>query len=198
MTQLLPGVQMGGPGPNDNFIFNRSVAPQALTAATEAVIAGSQIVLPTGGLQVGARFKWVFSMTKTAAGTGTTAILIKTNTTTTLATGTPGSAATLTTFTGDTETAAADTGVWTIELLITAVSAAAGTAIGTLFAQNALSATGFFSVGVRAQTKSVTAVNTSATVLSIGLAVTTGAADVVTVNFCEVELDQISVTGAGL
>ncbi len=198
MTQILPGVEMSAPGGNDNSIYNYAAGAQALTAATEAVITGSQIVLPQGGLQVGTRIRWRLNMTKTAAGTGTTAILIKTNTTTTLATGTTGGAATLTTFTGDTETAAADTAQWEIVLVIKTVNASTGTAEATLTAHNALAATGFFSVGVRVQAKAITAQNTSATVLSIGLAVTTGAADVVPVNYVDTYADQLTVTGAGL
>lgn len=197
-TQILPGVEMSAPGGNDNSIFNSNGGGQTLTAATEAVITGSQIVMPVGGLQVGTRIKWKLALTKTAAGTGTTAILIKTNTTTTLATGTTGGAATLTTFTGDTETAAADTAVWEITLIIKTVNASTGTATAILSAQNGLAVTGWFTVGVKAQQKAITAQNTSATVLSIGLAVTTGAADVVTVNYVEAYADQLTVTGAGL
>lgn len=198
MTQLLPGVDMTQPGGNNNTIYNSSAATQALTAATEAVIAGSQIVLPVGGLQIGSRFRWKLSMTKTAAGTGTSSILVKTNTTTTLAVGTTGGAATFATFSGDTETAAADTAVWDIELVIKTINATTGTATGTLTAQNALAVTGFFTVGVKAQTKAITAQNTSATVLAIGLSVTTGAADVVTVNYVTAEATKTTVTGAGL
>lgn len=195
MTFLLPGVDMTSPGGNNNSIYNSSAATQALVAATEAVIVGSQIVLPQGGLQIGSRFKWKLSMTKTAAGTGTTSILIKTNTGIVLAVGTTGGAATFATFAGDTETAAVDTAVWDIELVIRTINASTGTATGTLSAQNALAATGFFTVGVKAQTKAITAQNTSATVLSIGLAVTTGAGDVVTVNYVTAEASKTNVTG---
>lgn len=195
MTIILPGVDMTSPGGNNNSIYNSSAAPATPVAATETILAGSQIVLPQGGLQVGSRFRWLVSITKTAAGTGVTSFLIKTNTGIVLAVGTTGGAATLATIAGDTETAAADTAVWVIELVVTAVSLAAGTAKLTAYAQNALSATGFFTVGVRAQSQAITAKNTSASVLAIGLAISTGAADVVTVNYVNAEATKTNVTG---
>lgn len=195
MTIVLPGVLMESPGGADNRIRNFKFSGATPVAATETVLDGTQIVLPSGGLRVGSRFVWTVSLTKTAAGTGHTDFLVKTNTGLVVAAGTTGGAATLFTFTGDTETAAADTGEWTIEVVITAVDAAAGTAKATVSATNALSATGFFTVGVRTQFVAVTTKNTSATVLSIGLAIVTGVADAVTVNYVRAEADGFVVTG---
>lgn len=196
MTQILPGVDMSSPGGVNNFIGNYNASAATPAASTETVLAGSQVVLPSGGLAVGTRIKWTVSLTKTAAGVGHTDFLIKTNTGLVIATGTTGGAATLSTLTGDTETAAIDVGQWTIELVITAVSLAAGTAKVSLSATNAAAAAaGYFAGGVRTQFKLVTAVDTSADILSVGLAISAGAADVTTVNFVRAEASRLTVTG---
>lgn len=50
-------------------IANQSVTSQAPAAATRTYLAGSSIPVPANKLQVGTRFRWVLSVTKTAAGT---------------------------------------------------------------------------------------------------------------------------------
>ena len=65
-----PGVQ-GGPGVR---IGNSSSAQQAPAAATRTYITGSALRIPQGGLKVGDRFRWVFNMAKTAAGTATSTL----------------------------------------------------------------------------------------------------------------------------
>lgn len=196
MTIILPGVDMVGPGGNNNSVGNYNASAATPAAATETVLAGSQIVLPAGGLQVGTRITWTVSLTKTAAGVGHTDFLIKTNTGLVVATGTTGGAATLATITGDTETAAIDTAQWTIDLVITAVSLAAGTAKVAVSATNAAAATaGYFAGGVRTKFALITAVDTSGDILSIGLAINAGAADVTTVNYVRATAQKLAVTG---
>lgn len=194
-TKILPGLVMESPGGAGNRIVNFKFSGATPVAGAETILDGSQIVMPSGGLAVGTRILWTVSMSKTAAGSGHTDFKIKTNTGLVLAVGTTGGAATLATFTGDTETAAIDTGEWNIELVITAVSLTAGTAKATLIASNALSVTGFFTVGVRSQFVAATTLDTSADILSIGLSVTTGAADVVTVNYVRAEATELLVSG---
>ena len=52
-----------------SLLTNFSTVAQSIAAATRTYIAGSQIAVPPGGLQVGSMFRWTFNMTKTAAGT---------------------------------------------------------------------------------------------------------------------------------
>lgn len=47
---------------------NFSTASQAPAAATRTYITGSNINIPAGALQIGSMFRWTFNMTKTAAG----------------------------------------------------------------------------------------------------------------------------------
>lgn len=194
-TKILPGVVMESPGGAGNRIVNFKFSGATPVAATETVLDGSQIVLPAGGLQVGTRILWTVSLTKTAAGTSHTDFKIKSNTGLVVAVGTTGGAATMATFTGDTETAAADTAEWNIEMVVTAVNATTGAIKATLVASNALSVTGFFSVGVRSQFVAGTSLDTSADILSVGLSITTGTADAVTVNYVRAEATELSATG---
>lgn len=164
-------------------IFNFVGGGQAPVAATETIVSGSQIVL-TGPLYVGQKFKWRVIMTKTAAGTGNTSFLVKSNTSQVVATGTSGGAATMATLAFPTaETAAIGSAFVDVEAVVTAISATAGGLCAKLTAvSTAAAATGFSN-----QTVGAIAINlvTDNTIQSIGLAVSTGAADVVTVNYAE-------------
>lgn len=177
MTIKLAGV--------DELLVNQAAVGATPVAATETLLAGSQIVLPTV-LKVGGRFKWRISMTKTAAGTGNTSFKVKTNTTQVVAVGTTGGAATALTLAFPTaETAAIGSAFVEIDAIITAVDAAAGTVIGQLYAAStAAAATGFSNQVVGALG---TTLDTSAAIQSVGLTITTGASDVVTVNLVYAE-----------
>jgi hypothetical protein len=164
-------------------LFNFVGGGQAPAAATETIVSGSQIVL-TAPLYVGQKFRWRVVMTKTAAGTGNSAFLIKSNTSAVVATGTTGGAATLATLTFPTaETAAVGSAYVDIEAIVTAISATVGGVCAKLTAvSTAAAATGFSN-----QTVAAIAANlvTDGTIQSIGLAITSGAADAVTINFAE-------------
>lgn len=164
-------------------IFNRALANQLPAAATETVVNGSQVIL-NGPLEVGFKFRWRLFISKTAAGTGNSAILIKSNTSQTVATGTTGGAATMLTLTFPTAETAAIGSAWVdVELLITKLDPTAGVAIGRLSAVSTAGA----AVGFSNQTVAATAANlvTDGTIQSIGLAITSGAGDVVTVVYAE-------------
>lgn len=177
MTILLAGV--------NETLKNRAVTGATPAAATETVVSGSQIVLP-GALKVGAKFKWQLSMTKTAAGTGDTSFKVKTNTTTTVATGTTGGAATALTLAFTVaETAAIGSTIVDIEAVVQAVDASAGVMFGELYAAStATAATGFSNQQVGAVGGSL---DTSSDILAVGLTITTGASDAVTINFVSAE-----------
>ena len=175
MTQVLAG--------SVENIVNRAVSGQTPTAATEAVVSGSQIVL-SRPLQVGDIFQWRVSMTKTAAGTGNTSFKVKTNTTQTVATGTTGGAATAATLAFPVaETAAAGSALVYIEAIVRAVSATGGIIDADLTAVSSLTPTTGFS---NQQVAGIgTSLDTSSDILAVGLSITTGAADVVTINYAE-------------
>ena len=175
MTILLAGV-------NENIV-NRAVPAQAVVAATEAVVSGSQIVL-TKPLKVGDIFQWRVNMSKTAAGTGNTNFKVKTNTTQVVATGTTGGAATAASLTGPVaETAAAGSAQVFVEAVVRAVDAANGIIDADLTVHSSLTpTTGFSNQQIAA---SGTGLDTSNDILSVGLSITTGAADVVTINYAE-------------
>lgn len=164
-------------------IFNKAAVAQAPTAATETIVTGSQIVL-NGPLEVGMKFRWRLMITKTAAGTGNTSFLVKSNTSQTVATGTTGGAATMLTLTFPTAETAAVGSAWVdVELMIVSLNATTGVAIGKLSAASTAGA----AVGFSNQNVSATAANlaTDSSINSIGLAITSGAADAVTVNYAE-------------
>jgi hypothetical protein len=176
----MPTIKFAGVVEN---VLNRATPAQAVTAATEAVVSGSQIVL-TKPLAVGDIFQWRVSMTKTAAGTGNSAFKVKTNTSTTVAVGTSGGAATAATLTFPVaETAVAGSALVYIEAVVRAVDAAAGIVDADLTAISSTApATGFSNQ----QTAAVgTGLDTSGAIASVGLSITTGAADVVTINYAE-------------
>lgn len=164
----------------DVAVVNKAVPASTPAAATEAVLSGSQIVVP-GPLRVGDRFVWRLKLTKTAAGTGNSVIKVKTNTTSTVAVGTTGGAATAVTLTFPTaETAAVGSFIGTVEATVQAVDPAAGIVYASL---NGLSTAGA-AVGFSNQSVAAigTALVTDGTIQSVGLTITTGAADVVTVD----------------
>jgi len=177
MTILLPGSQSG----SGIRVKNASAVAQAITAETRTYLAGSALKVPRGGLKVGDTFRWVFSMTKTAAGTATSTIDI--------AVGTAGTTADTArvSFTKPAGTAAADEARVVVEAVVRSVSAT-GVVVGIMNLTHNLSATG------HAQIPSVNVVTVSSGFdnddeeLYFGLCLTTGASDAITVNVVAAEL----------
>lgn len=194
-TIELPGVNMTSPGGANSRITNYAVSAQAPVASTETVVSGSQIVLPAGGLKVGTRLRWKLAVVKTAAGTGASTFKIKSNTSIVVAVGTTGGAATMASLVAPTETAAIDEGVYVIEAVITAVSAAAGTLTAELALTHALSATGLANGTGAVVAVAATTIDTSNDVLSVGLSITTGASEALTIHYCTAEAEGLAVSG---
>lgn len=177
MTILLPGSQQG----SGRRVKNSSATAQAIAAATRTYLAGSALKVPVGGLKVGDIFRWVFSMTKTAAGTATSTIDI--------AVGTAGTTADTArvSFTKPAGTAAIDEARVVVEAVVRSVSAT-GVVVGILNLTHNLASTG------HAQVPSVNLATVSAGFdnddeeLYFGLCLTTGASDDITVNVVQAEL----------
>ena len=177
MTILLPGSQSG----SGVRVKNSSAVAQTPAAATRTYLAGSALKVPRGGLKVGDTFRWVFNMTKTAAGTATSTIDI--------AVGTAGTTADTArvSFTKPAGTAAIDEARVVVEAVVQSVSAT-GVVVGILNLTHNLAATG------HAQVPSVNLTTVSAGFdnddeeLYFGLCLTSGASDAITINVVTAEL----------
>lgn len=188
MTQVLPGVQLG----TSSLVkkAQNTGAAQALVAATATILTGSAIEIPDGGLVPGAVYKAHFAMTKTAAGTATSAFAVGVIP--------PGEALlaanvdTILSFTKPAGTAAIDEGVVDVEVLITAIGGAEeGAARGEFVLTHNLAATGHAQVPVVALAGVDATLATVTENLGGGyivLLATTGAADAITVNLASAEL----------
>lgn len=166
---------------------NNSAAPssaQAPVAATRTYITGSQLPIPSIGLQVGTVLRWHFDITKTAAGSATSTFDI--------AFGTAGTTADTAqvSFTKPAGTGAADEGWIDIECVIRAVGAAtAGVAVGEFRLIHNLSATGHAQIPcVVVNTVSSGFAITPSLVTSVGICITTGASDAITINQVSAEV----------
>jgi len=159
----------------ENTIENSDTAAQgSVTAGTRTYLTNSSI--QCGQLLVGTRFRWVVSITKTAAGTATTAIDI--------AVGTAGTTADTArvTFTGPTETAAADTATIVIDATTRVVSAS-GIIAAAYQLNNSAAATPTAGYKSNALYVASAAFANNTNNLFVGLCITAGTADVTTVNF---------------
>lgn len=185
-TELFPGVQLSSVP--STTITASAVNGQALgTGAARTLVTGSLLAVPNGGLSVGSKIKYRAVLTKTAAGVASATIDVGIG-----ATGTTADAATVS-FTTGTQTAAIDTAVVDIEALVTEISATAGGITGTMVLSHNLQATGFGPTSPIVETSTITNGDTSlADALYIGLYVTEGAANVVTVVSVEASLSGVT------
>lgn len=177
MTILLPGSQQG----SGRRVKNSSAAAQTPAAATRTYIAGSALKVPVGGFKVGDVLRWVFNMTKTAAGTATSTIDI--------AVGTAGTTADTArvSFTKPAGTAVIDEARVVVEAVVQSVSAT-GVIVGMFNLTHNLAATGHAQVpSVNLQTTSAAFDNT-VDELYVGLCLTSGADDAITINAVSAEL----------
>lgn len=112
--------------------------------AADTYLAGSAITIPTaGGWKVGTQVGWIFDMVKTAAGSATFTIIIRMGTA-----GTVADPAILT-LTYGAGTAAADTGLFGVEVTFRTVGSGTSAVIqGITQCPHALAATGLHSTGV--------------------------------------------------
>lgn len=177
MTILLPGLQQG----SGRRVKNSSAAAQAIAAATRTYIAGTALKVPPGGLKVGDVLRWTFNMTKTAAGVATSTFDI--------AVGTAGTTADTArvSFTKPAGTAVADEGRVVVEAVVQSVSET-GVIVGAFSMTHNLSATGHAQIpSVNVLTTSA-AFDNSAEELYLGVCITSGAADAITITFVAAEL----------
>lgn len=188
MTIQLPGVLLG----SKSLIKSaqNTGAAQAVAAATATLITGTAIQIPDGGLKPGTLYKARIALTKTAAGTASSALVVGI-----VPPGEALSAAnvdTILSFTKPAGTAAADEGVVDVEVLFTAIGATEeGAARGEFVLAHNLAATGHAQVPVVALAVVDATLATATEDLGGGYIVvmlTTGASDAITVNLASAEL----------
>lgn len=152
-------------------IRNRNTA-DVVASAADTYLTGSAIAIPTGLLlQVGTTFRWVFGMTKTAAGTGAPVWLVRVGTA-----GTTADAAQLA-FIGPVQTAAVDTGKVVIHAILRNVGAA-GVLAGILTMTHHGITTGFANIACPTIQNTSAGFDTTVANTIIGVSVNPGAAGV--------------------
>lgn len=156
-------------------VGNVSTASQAPAAATRTYITGSQVALPAAGrLQIGTMFRWRWNMTKTAAGTATSTIDI--------AFGTAGTTADTArvSFTKPAGTAVIDEAFCEVEAIVRGPLSASGIVVGEFTLIHNLAATGHAVIPCVC-VNTVSGAFDVTTPTFVGLCITTGAADVITI-----------------
>jgi hypothetical protein len=157
-------------------LLNASTADQSIGASTTAYLAGSSLVLPTN-LKVGTVLRWTIQLEKTAAATATETIALRFGTT-----GTTSDTA-RNTFTGDTETAAADKAVDYIQAIIRGPIGSSCIVEAFWMRDHDLSTTGFSNTARKALVRQATSaafdITPSGTIA--GISIQTGASHALTV-----------------
>ncbi len=185
MTELLPGVNMSTPVPGSLTVTNQSQTQQAIVAATRTYLSGSALHIP-GGLKVGTRFRWRFNMAKTAAGTAASTFDIAVG-----AAGTTADTARVS-FTKPAGTAAADEGVVAIDAVCRAISNTAGVLVGEFVLVHNLAATGHAVIPVVVVNTISANFDNNDNDLYVGICLTSGAADAITVEWLNAEATNIN------
>lgn len=158
-----------------SYWTNHSVTSQTPSATTRTYITGSQIALPAAGaLQIGSKFRWRFNMTKTAAGTATSTIDIAFGTA-----GTTSDTAQVS-FTKPAGTAAADEAFCEVECIVRGPLSSSGIVVGEFTLIHNLSATGHAQIPCVC-VNTVSSAFDVTTPTFVGLCITTGASDAITI-----------------
>jgi len=153
---------------------NFSVTAQAPTAATRTYIVGSNITCPVGALQIGTTFRWTLNLTKTAAGSAASTFDICFGTA-----GTTADTARVS-FTKPAGTAAADEGRIVIEAIVRGPLSASGIVAGHFTMTHNLAATGHATIPC-VDVQTISSAFNVLTPTNVGLCITSGASDVVTI-----------------
>lgn len=163
--------------------FNNSTGSQSITANTVTYLTGSNIT--TANIKAGTTITWNISVTKTAAGTATPVFTVRFGTTSST------SDSTLLTFTGAAQTAAADTGMITIQCTFRTVGSGTSAVLaGHYSLVHQLDATGLSNGGGGAFATSAGFNSTTASAF-LGVTVNSGASAAWTVNQVNVKIENI-------
>lgn len=159
---------------------NFSTTSQAPAATTRTYIAGSNIAIPAGALQVGTIFKWRFNMTKTGAGVAASTIDI--------AFGTAGTTADTArvSFTKPAGTAVIDEATCEVTAVVRGPVGASGVVVGQFHMTHNLQITGHAVIPC-VDVNTVSGAFDITTPTNIGLCINTGAADAITIQMVTAE-----------
>lgn len=147
---------------------NQSTADQSPGAGATSYLTGSDILVPDAErIRVGTIFRWHGIMTKTAAGTAASSLLVKAGVNGTTAD------ATIATFTLPAGTAAVDTGYFEINGIVRAIGASATMQLSCLFTHN-LATTGLITANQAILQALSSAFASTTNLLKFGLAFTAG------------------------
>lgn len=160
---------------NQSLLNNYSVTGQSIGAASRTYITGSQIIVPTGKLQIGSQFVWTFNMTKTAAGTAASTVDVAIGTA-----GTTGDAAILS-FTKPGGSGVADEAFCTVEVIVRGPLSASGVLVGEFTLIHNLAATGHALIPCVCVNTVSGSFDVTTTGLKVGLCLTSGASDAITI-----------------
>jgi hypothetical protein len=160
--------------------FNASSSTQTVPATTRTYLNGTALIVPPSGLVVGTILKWVLNITKDANGTAASTFDIAFG-----STGTVSDTARVS-FTKPAGTAVADAGQVTITAVVRSVGAA-GVMVGNFQLTHNLSATGHAQIPCVVVNTISSGFNVSAANMVVGLCLTSGAADNITVELAMAE-----------
>lgn len=164
-------------------LFNQSVANQGAGFATDTYLTGSFIAFPAGGPKVGTKYKCRFSVGKTAAGTATPIIQVRT--------GTAGSTADTSrlSFTFSAGSAATDQGWFEVSVVFRTVGTSTSAVAQGSCALTSQATTGFSTLIKNVATTSAGFDSTTAGI-GIGVSVNGGASASWTVNMVVAEIEN--------
>lgn len=164
-----------------SLLTNFSTALQSPAATTRTYITGSKITIPPGKMQIGSMFRWTFNMTKDANGSAASTFDIAVGTL-----GTTGDTARVS-FTKPAGTAAADEGFVTITAIMRGPLTASGVMVGEFVLTHNLAATGHAVIPCVAVNTVSAGFDVTTASLFVGVCITSGTADVITIQQCTAE-----------
>lgn len=162
-----------------------AVADIAVPAATPTLITGSLITVPASKLQIGSVIRWRLALSKTAAGVAARNIIVQMGTAGSLAD------ADVITFVMPVGTAVIDKAFLEIVVVCRGPLSNSGILCGNLVMVHNLAATGFALIPVVVMQQNSGAVDVTTAGLILSLAITTGAAEVLTVQ--QVVVDTLNL-----
>ena len=178
-TKALQSVNDAGLARSYGFV-NFSTTAQTPSATTRTYLAGSNIAIPAGALQVGTLLRWTITMTKTAAGTASSTFDICFGTA-----GTTADTARVS-FAKPAGTAAGDEGVVVITAIVRGPVGASGVVVGHFQMTHNLASTGHATIPC-VDVTTVSSAFDITTPTNIGVCLTSGASDAITVELCMAE-----------
>lgn len=157
------------------LLTNYSVSAQVFPTTARTYLVGSAVAVPVGKLRIGTLIRWTFDLTKTAAGVAVSTFDI--------CVGTAGTTADVArmAFVKPVGTAVIDNGRVVIECLVRGPLSASGIAVGHFHLTHNRSATGLATIPVVDVTTVSAPFDVTVANLFVGVCVTPGAAEVLTV-----------------